>query len=327
MRILGIETSCDETAAAVLDDGRLRSNVIASQTDLHHRYGGIVPELASRRHLETLLPVIEEALAGAGVTLPDIDAVAVTCGPGLVGALTVGVAAAKAIAFGLGVPLVGVNHLEGHIYANFLEHGPLPLPLVALIVSGAHSDLVLMHDHGRYDVLGRTRDDAAGEAFDKVARAMGLGYPGGPAIDRLARHGNDAAVPLPMPVVEGDRLDFSFSGIKTAVLRVLERQPAPTEAFLADLAAAFERVVVGALVEKTVRATRRHRPRALVLAGGVASNTRLRDEFARAAQELGLSHYRPSPVLCTDNAAMNAAAGEAALGRGRRDTLSLAAHA
>jgi len=225
MRVLGIETSCDETSAAVLADGRLRSNVVASQVDLHARYGGVVPELASRRHLERLGPVIDEALGSAGVGIGEIDAVAVTSGPGLAGALTVGVAEAKAIAFALGRPLIGVNHLEGHIYANFLTHPDVAFPALVLIVSGAHTDLVLMADHGRYEVLGRTLDDAAGEAFDKVARALGLGYPGGPAIDRVARTGRADAVKLPLPFATEASFDFSFSGLKTAVVRLLMAAP------------------------------------------------------------------------------------------------------
>src|SRR6516165_4897047 len=224
MLVLGIETSCDETAAAVLADGRLRSNVVASQADLHARYGGVVPELASRRHLERLWPVVDEALAEAAVTLQESQGVAVTCGPGLAGALTVGVAASKTMAAAAGLPLIGVNHLEGHLYANFLEHPDVPLPALALIVSGAHTDLLVMLDHGRYAVLGRTRDDAAGEAFDKVARVLGLGYPGGPAIERVAAQ-RDPAAPnpytLPRAWLPGTRA-FSFSGLKTAVLQLVE---------------------------------------------------------------------------------------------------------
>ncbi len=332
MRVLGIETSCDETAAAVLVDGRLRANVVASQADLHARFGGVVPELASRRHLERLPLVIDEALAQAGLALAEMDAVAVTCGPGLVGALTVGVAAAKAIAFAGHRPLIGVNHLEGHIYANVLEHGEIPFPAVVLIVSGAHSDLVLMAGHGSYEVLGRTRDDAAGEAFDKVARALGLGYPGGPAIQRVARDGRPDAVSLPLPFPAGSSYDFSFSGLKTAVVRVLSAAPAgpdngPAPEFLANLAAAFQENAIQVLVAKTVRAARERDARAILLAGGVAANALLRTRMADAAASLGLPCHAPPISLCTDNAAMIAEAGRFRLLRGLRSSQRLGAYA
>lgn len=336
MRVLGIETSCDETSAAVLDlDGAavLRSNVVASQVDLHARYGGVVPELASRRHLERLGPVIDEALERAGAALGEVEAVAVTCGPGLVGALTVGVAAAKALAFARGIPLIGVNHLEGHIYAGVLELPDLPFPAAVLIVSGAHTDLVLMAGHGRYEVLGRTRDDAAGEAFDKAARALGLGYPGGPAIDRAARAGRAEAVRLPRPFPEETSFDFSFSGLKTAVLRTVVRlgggaQAAPAgAAWVPDVAAAFQDALVGVLVQKTVRAARARRARSILLAGGVAANSLLRSRMAGAAAELGVPFSVPAPSLCTDNAGMIAAAGAYRLARGERSSLRLGAYA
>ncbi len=334
MRTLGVETSCDETSAAVLEGtGHLLANVVASQVDLHARYGGVVPELASRRHLERLGPIIDEALGRADVELAEIDAVAVTCGPGLVGALTVGVAAAKTLSLALGRPLIGVNHLEGHIYASFLEHPDLAFPALVLIVSGAHTDLVLMNDHGRYEILGRTRDDAAGEAFDKVARALGLGYPGGPAVDRVAHRGRADAVALPLPFPDEHSFDFSFSGLKTAVLRAAGRLsggmpvPAPDAPWVADVAAAFQGVLVDVLVSKTLRAAEAHRVRSLILAGGVAANSALRARMADAAGARGLPLYLPAPSLCTDNAGMIATAGAYRLARGERSSLRLGAYA
>jgi len=331
--VLGIETSCDETSAAVLDGARrLRSNVVASQVDLHARYGGVVPELASRRHLERLGPVIDEALDRAGVRLAEIGAVAVTCGPGLVGALAVGVAWAKSLAFSSGRPLIGVNHLEGHIYANLLEHPDLPLPALVLIVSGSHSDLILMRGHGRYEVLGATRDDAAGEAFDKAARALGLGYPGGPAIERAAQGGRAGAVSLPRPFPDEDSRDFSFSGLKTALVRAVARRTdggvrAPGAGWVADAAAAFQDVLTGVLVDKTARAARATGARTIVLAGGVAANAMLRARMAVAAGAAGLPLVAPPLPLCTDNAGMIAVAGAYRLARGERSSLRLGAYA
>ncbi len=308
--ILAIETSCDETAAAVVRNGRqVLSNIIASQIDLHTLYGGVVPEIASRKHIEKINPVIETALSEAGMALSDVTAVAVTYGPGLVGALLVGVAEAKAIAFAAGKPLVGVHHIEGHISANFIEHPELEPPFVCLVVSGGHSHLVVVKDYGEFEILGRTRDDAAGEAFDKVARAVGLGYPGGPKIDRAAREGNKLAIRFPRAKVEGAVYDFSFSGLKSAVLNYLNHaQMTGEEVCVADLAASFQYAVVDVLVAHTVEAAKSLGYQKVAIAGGVASNSELRSEMKEACKKEGLAFYYPSPVLCTDNAAMIGAA-------------------
>jgi len=324
--LLGIETSCDETAAAVVDtDFRIRSNVIASQAELHRRFGGVVPELASRHHVERLLPVIDEALEQAGVALDAVGAVAVTRGPGLAGSLTVGMAAAKALAYTRGLPLLGVNHLEGHIFANRLDRPPWAFPAVVLIVSGAHTDLILMREERRYEILGRTRDDAAGEAFDKVGRLMGLGYPGGPPLDRLAATGQSDRVALPFPFADGG-YDFSFSGLKTAALRVWRARPAD-EDFARDFAASFRRAVAEVLVAKLFRAVDEYHPRSVMLAGGVAANTLLRQRAEAEAARRSLPLLVPPPVLCTDNAAMIAAVGAIRLQSGEVDgwDLSVAA--
>lgn len=307
--ILGIESSCDETAAAVVADGRrVLSNVIASQVDLHQQYGGVVPEIASRKHLEAILPVIRAALQQATIPLDRIDAFAVTHGPGLVGTLLVGLSAAKALAYALQKPLVGVNHLLGHIYANFLVQQAPVFPLVCLIVSGGHTDLIYMTGHGQMELLGRTLDDAAGEAFDKVARSVGLGYPGGPQVERLAAMGDPGAILLPRAHTEG-AFDFSFSGLKTAVLQYAQKHGPLDGHHRADLAAGFQRAVVSVLVERTVRAARERGVSQVILAGGVAANGALRQAMAEALAPLGIRLGYPPPVLCTDNAAMIAAAG------------------
>jgi len=307
--ILGIETSCDETSAAVVKDGTtVLSNVIASQAEIHKRFGGVVPEVASRRHVENITLTIEEALDQANVRLEDLAAIAVTYGPGLVGALLVGVAAAKAISFARGIPLVGVHHIAGHIYANRLVT-EMQFPLIALVVSGGHTELVLMRGHGEYEILGETRDDAAGEAYDKVARALHLPYPGGPHIDRLAAEGT-ANVPLPRAWLETDSYDFSFSGLKSAVLNTLHNAAQRGETIEpADLAASFQEAVIEVLVEKTIRAAKAYGARQVLLAGGVAANRGLREALTQRCEEAGLPLVIPPLSLCTDNAAMIAAAG------------------
>lgn len=304
--ILAIESSCDETAAAVVVNGRkVLSNVIYSQIDLHTLYGGVVPEIASRKHIEKINPVIEKALSEAKVTLSDLDAVAVTYGPGLVGPLLVGVAEAKAIAFAAGKPLIGVHHIEGHICANFIEHEELKPPIMSLVVSGGHTHLVRVIDYGKYEVIGRTRDDAAGEAFDKVARAIGLGYPGGPKIDKCAKEGNSEAIVFPKAKVDGSEYDFSFSGLKSAVLNYLNHAEMKGEEIVqADVAASFQKSVVEVLTEHAVNAVREFNVRDFALAGGVASNSALRASISAAMEKEGVNFYCPSPIFCTDNAAM-----------------------
>jgi len=308
--ILAIETSCDETSAAVVRDGtEILSNIISSQIEVHKKFGGVVPEVASRKHLELVNGVIAEALESAGFDFASLDAVAVTHGPGLVGALLVGVSAAKALSYSLGIPLIAVNHLEGHIYANFLADPGLEFPLVCLVVSGGHTDLLVMQGHGSYRLVGRTRDDAAGEAFDKVARTMGLGYPGGPLIDSLSADGNGSAIALPRAYLEEGSLDFSFSGLKSAVINFLHHaRQKGEEVSLPDLAASFQKAVVDVLVFKTMEASLQHGARTILLAGGVAANRQLRSAVSEAAAGYQLRVVYPPPELCTDNAAMIACA-------------------
>ena len=301
MQILGIETSCDETAAAVVADGRhVRSSVVSSQVDLHARYGGVVPEIASRAHVEIVNDVIGQALLEAGVTLPDIDAVAAVHGPGLAGALLVGVSAAKGIALAIDRPYVGVNHHEAHMYAALLEDPALEPPFVTLVVSGGHTLLIAMDDHGKYRVLGRTVDDAAGEAFDKVARFLGLGYPGGPAIDRISSQGDPDAIPFPRPMLD-DGNDFSFSGLKTAVVQYMRKHP---DSEVADVAASFQAAVVDVLATKLLRVADETGMSTVVIGGGVAANSALRARLVEEGETSGLRVMLPSIGLCTDNAAM-----------------------
>ncbi len=323
--ILAIESSCDETAAAVVKNGReVLSNVIFSQIDLHTLYGGVVPEIASRKHIEKINQVIEEALVKAGVTLKEIDGIAVTYGPGLVGALLVGVSAAKAISFATGIPLVGVHHIEGHISANFIENKELEPPFVCLVVSGGHSHLVVVRDYGEYEIIGRTRDDAAGEAFDKVARAIGLGYPGGPKIDKLAKEGNPDAIRFPRAKVEESEYDFSFSGLKSAVLNYLNGCQMKGEKVVeADVAASFQKAVIDVLVDHSIHAVKKYGFDKFAIAGGVASNSSLREAFEHRCKQEKIEFYHPSPIYCTDNAAMIGVAGYYEYVKGVRSGLDL----
>lgn len=308
--ILAIESSCDETAASVVKNGReVLSNIISSQIELHTLYGGVVPEIASRKHIEKINQVIAEALEKADVTLEDITAIAVTYGPGLVGALLVGVSAAKSISFATGKPLVGVHHIEGHISANFIENKELEPPFVCLVVSGGHTHLVVVKDYGKYEILGCTRDDAAGEAFDKVARAIGLGYPGGPKIDRLSKEGNPEAISFPRAKVDGSNYDFSFSGLKSAVLNYLNScEMKGLEINKADVAASFQKAVIDVLVEHALHAVKEYGFKKFAIAGGVASNSSLRAAFETECAKRKIEFYHPSPIFCTDNAAMIGAA-------------------
>ncbi len=323
--ILAIESSCDETAAAVVKNGReVLSNVIYSQIALHTEYGGVVPEIASRKHIEKINQVIEQALADADKKLEDMSAIAVTYGPGLVGALLVGVSAAKAISFASGIPLVGVHHIEGHISANYIENKDLEPPFICLVVSGGHSHLVVVRDYGEYEIIGRTRDDAAGEAFDKVARAIGLGYPGGPKIDKISSKGNPDAVHFPRARVGNAEYDFSFSGLKSAVLNYLNScQMKGEEINVPDVAASFQKAVIDVLVEHSMEAVERYHYKKFAIAGGVASNSGLKKAFEEACEKKGITFYHPSPVYCTDNAAMIGAAAYYEYQKGMRHGFDL----
>lgn len=323
--ILAIESSCDETAAAVVVNGRdVRSNVISSQIALHTLYGGVVPEIASRKHIEKINQVITQAMQEAEADWKDIDAIGVTYGPGLVGALLVGVAEAKAISYARKIPLVGVHHIEGHISANYIEQPELEPPFLCLVVSGGHTHLVRVADYGTYEVLGRTRDDAAGEAFDKVARAIGLGYPGGPKIEKAAREGNPEAIAFPRPKIADEAYDFSFSGLKSAVLNYLNScQMKGIEVVQADVAASFQKAVIDVLVGNAMRAVETYSADKFAIAGGVASNGTLRQAMEEACRQKGVAFYHPSPILCTDNAAMIGAAAYYEYRAGVRSGLDL----
>ncbi|MBV1757560.1 MAG: tRNA (adenosine(37)-N6)-threonylcarbamoyltransferase complex transferase subunit TsaD [Dethiosulfatibacter sp.] len=309
--ILGIETSCDETSISIVKNGKeVLTNIINSQIDTHKVYGGVVPEIASRSHISVISQVLKEALTAAKIDLTDIDAVAVTYGPGLVGALLVGINFAKALAFSINKPLVAVNHIEGHISANYIAHKTLEPPFITLVVSGGHTHLVLLKDYGSYEVIGMTRDDAAGEAFDKVARSIGLGYPGGPLIDQISKHGKRDAIKFPRVTLEKDSLDFSFSGLKSSVLNYQNSMRMKNETInVADVAASFQEAVVEVLVSKTMDAAKRFGVNTIAMAGGVASNSRLRELMGEECQKNGLQFLYPPSILCTDNGAMIACAG------------------
>jgi len=327
--ILGIETSCDETSAAVVKNGRqILSNVISSQVNLHQKYGGVVPEIASRKHVELIIPVINQALEEADIGIKDIDAIGVTYGPGLVGALLVGLSAAKGLAFALEKSLVGVHHIEGHIAANYLQHPELEPPFVCLIASGGHSHIVYVEDYDRFEIMGQTRDDAAGEAFDKVARAVGLGYPGGPLIDKASKTGNNKAIDFPRVHFEGGSLDFSFSGLKTAALNYLNSlEQRGEQCVIEDFSASFQQAVVDVLVDNTISAAKIKKVKKIALAGGVAANSLLREKMAKDAGKQGFEVFYPGIILCTDNAAMVACAAYYELTKGGRSDLKLNAAA
>jgi len=328
MRVLGIETSCDDTGAAVVLNGRkILSNVVSSQVSIHQKYGGVVPELASRRHIESIVPIVREALETAQLTLRDIDGIAVTQGPGLVGSLLVGLSFAKSLSFVTGLPFVGVNHIEAHLSAIFLDENPPKFPFIGLVVSGGHTSLFRVDGFGNYKRLGQTRDDAAGEAFDKVAKLLGLGYPGGPIIDELSKSGDQKAIRFPRSFLSKNSLDFSFSGLKTAVVNYVKSHPEPaggySEDLVRDIVSSFQEAVVDVLVKKTLQAAHHQGLRRIVLSGGVAANRHLREKIKEEASRQKVKVYLPSPSFCTDNAAMVGVVGYEYLKRGIQSPLSL----
>lgn len=328
MRILAIESSCDDTGAAVILDGRrILSNIVSSQVPIHQKYGGVVPELASRTHIESIVPIVTAAIEESGITFNGIDGIAVTQGPGLVGSLLVGLCFAKSVAFALGLPFIGVNHIEAHLSAIFLEQKPPKFPFVGLVVSGGHTSLYRMDGFGKYNRLGQTRDDAAGEAFDKVAKLLGLGYPGGPIIDELSRAGNPKAIRFPRPVLSKNSLDFSFSGLKTAVVNYVRADPPSStgypDSLIKNIVCSFQEAVIDVLIKKTVQAAQDQKLRRIVLSGGVAANQRLRNRMQEEASDRKLEIYLPSPSFCTDNAAMVGVVGYEYLKRGIRSPFSL----
>lgn len=308
--ILGIETSCDETSVAIVKNGKLLSNIVATQLKIHQKYGGVVPEIASRKHMETIMIVCQEALDKAKLLISNIDGIAVVPGPGLKGALLVGLSFGKAIAFALEKPLISVNHIEGHIFANFLNHPEIEFPFIALVVSGGHTSLILMHDIGKYETIGRTRDDAAGEVLDKIAKYLNLGYPGGPIIEELAKKGRDNEIHFPRPLINSNGFDFSFSGLKTAVINYIKsKKIAHAEININDLSASFQKAIIDTIVHKTLLAVQKYNVTRIVLGGGVVANKKLRDEIDEQAKRLNIRVYFPPRELCTDNAAMVAIAG------------------
>ncbi|MHC2994328.1 MAG: tRNA (adenosine(37)-N6)-threonylcarbamoyltransferase complex transferase subunit TsaD [Candidatus Atribacteria bacterium] len=323
--ILGIETSCDETAAAIVEDGKnIISNIVASQISFYQKYGGVVPEIASRKHIEYIIPVIDKALSTSGKKLNDLSGIAVTYGPGLIGSLLIGLSVAKAIAYAQNIPLIGVNHLEAHIYANFLEHKEIKPPLICLIVSGGHTSLLYIKNYGEYKLLGQTKDDAAGEVFDKIAKVLDLSYPGGPIIEKLAKEGDPSLIKFPRPLLNNKGYDFSFSGLKTAVIYYIKKLKEENKIVqVKDILASFQQAVIDVLVEKTIRAALEFKTKQIVLAGGVAANDLLRREIKERANLLNVKVFYPSLSLCTDNAAMVASAGYYKLKENKKSSLNL----
>jgi N6-L-threonylcarbamoyladenine synthase len=323
--ILGIETSCDETAAAIVEDGKkIISNIVASQISIHQKYGGVVPEIASRKHMEDIIPVIDKALDESGKKITDLSAIAVTHGPGLIGSLLVGLSVAKAMAYAKTIPLIGVNHLEAHIYANFLEHNDIKPPFVCLIVSGGHTSLVYIKRFGEYKLLGQTKDDAAGEVFDKIAKVLDLGYPGGPIIEKLAKEGDPSSIKFPRPILNDKSYDFSFSGLKTAVIYYIKELKEENKNIpVSDILASFQQAVTDVLVGKTLKAALNFKTKQIILAGGVAANSSLRKEIKEKANLLNIKVFYPSTFLCTDNAAMVASAGYYKFKENKKSSLSL----